>query len=146
MAKLVIAREDLPPINGNQNAYFVRFRITTDDKNLNSYWSNVFKLERGAGLTPPIGPTSTAPLPIVNHQSGIVTVAWQPQGQIKYDVWYSWSDGTGQWVYFGRTEQTGFITSKPSGVNKFSVEIYEQTQENNRNINHRITFINNVGV
>lgn len=142
MAKLVIAREDLPPINGTQNAYFIRFRITTDDRNLNSYWSNVFKLERSGGLIPP---SSTIP-PVVNHQSGIVTVAWQPAGPIKYDVWYSWSDGTGQWIYFGRTEQTGFITSKPSGVNKFSIEVYEQTQENNRNIDHRITFINNVGV
>ena len=108
MPKLIIPKKSLPPVNAEQDAYFVRFRIITDDRNVSSYWSNIFKVDANTGII--VGPEV-----IVNHNSGIVTAAWEKdQGVINYDVWYSWSNGTGEWIYYGRTSQTGLIISKPS--------------------------------
>lgn len=128
MPKLVIPRSQLPPVNANQDAYFLRFRITTDDKNVISYWSNIFKIDANTVNVPGI--------PTVNHNSGIVTSAWLPvSGVINYDIWYRYSttNDTGEWVYFGRTNQTSFVSAVPSGQNKFSIRVYQETQENNQN-------------
>lgn len=127
MPKIIIPKNELPPINGEQDAYFVRYRIATDDRNLFSYWSNIFKIDAVSSYT--------TKLAIVNHNSGIVTAAWEPvAGVLNYDIWYSWSDGTGTWEYFGRTNQTSFVSAVPSGKNKFSIRIYAETQENNQNV------------
>lgn len=139
MAKLIIPKNSLPPINAEQSSYFVRFKIITDDKNLSSYWSNIYKIE--------VSNLYVVQEAIVNHNSGIVTAAWQPVSNINnYDVWYSWSDGTGEWVYFGRTSQTSFVSAVPSGENKFSIKVYEETQENNQNPNFLLYQKLNVGI
>lgn len=129
MPKIIIPRSELPPINAEQDAYFVRYRIITDDRNVFSYWSNIFKVNSDTNIPSLIAEAT------VSHQSGIVTAAWQPAvGIINYDVWYSWSSGSGTWIYFGRTNQTNFISAIPSGQNKFSIRIYAETQENNQNV------------
>lgn len=139
MPKLIIPKQDLPPVNAEQDAYFVRLRVITDDKNLSSYWSNIFKIDAGTSFV--------VQAATVNHNSGIVTAAWQQVEDVNnYDIWYSWSNGTGTWLYYGRTNQASFVSAKPSGVNKFSIRVYAETQENNQNSMFLLYQTLNVGV
>lgn len=139
MPKLVIPKQSLPPVNAEQDAYFIRFRIITDDKNLSSYWSNIFRIDAGTSFV--VQPA------IVNHNSGIITAAWEQVEEVNnYDVWYSWSNGTGTWLYYGRISQTSFVSAAPSGVNKFSIKVFAETQENNQNPTFLLYQTLNVGI
>jgi hypothetical protein len=42
--KVIIKKEDLPGINGDNFSYNIRYRIIQDDKNLSSAWSNFYNL------------------------------------------------------------------------------------------------------
>jgi len=123
MPKIVIPKSELPPLNGDTQSYFVRFRITTEDRNNSSYWSPIFQLSASVGYTP----TSLT----VNHNSGIVTAAWLPVADVNnYDIWIAWDDGTNPatWSYYGRTSSTSIVLAKQTGATKISVRIYQETQ------------------
>jgi len=123
MPKIVIPKSELPALNGDTQSYFVRFRITTEDRNNSSYWSPIFQLSASVGYTP----TSLT----VNHNSGIVTAAWLPvAGVSNYDIWIAWDDGTNPntWSYYGRTSNTSIVLAKQTGATKISVRIYQETQ------------------
>lgn len=44
MPKIIIPSNELPPIIAEQDAYFVRYRIITDDQNVSSYWSSIYSI------------------------------------------------------------------------------------------------------
>lgn len=44
--KIIIPKEELPPVRSDAEAYLVKFRIVSEDKNRFSYWSPVFKLDQ----------------------------------------------------------------------------------------------------
>lgn len=123
MPKIVIPKSELPPLDGNTESYFVRFRITTEDRNNSSYWSPIFQLSASVGYT-------SASL-TVNYNAGIITAAWLPvSGVSNYDVWIAWDDGTNPntWSYYGRTSNTSIVLAKKTGATKISVRIYQETQ------------------
>lgn len=84
--RVVIKKADLPPLDLNSKAYLVRYRINSEDKNSQSYWSPIYAV--------PVDFTYSV-LPVtINHNSGITTIAWSPvESLTQYDVWVSWTDG-----------------------------------------------------
>lgn len=206
MPKVTINKDDLPPINGESESYFTRFRIITDDRNNKSYWSPIYQIP--VAYCPPYthsatgtvgslsgsGPWSgsitglnnTSNLPIgskicatdgtgslgsggtylitaipsnssigfsatggttpiagtitnlktvgvanVNHNSGIVSVVWEPVSDVKeYDIWIAWDDGTtpSTWYFLQRTTNTSAIFAKQTGASKISVRIYRPVE------------------
>lgn len=42
--KVIINKSNLPPISGEQKAYFIRYRIASEDKNRYSHWSPQHKV------------------------------------------------------------------------------------------------------
>jgi hypothetical protein len=44
MPKVTITKDKLPPINGESESYFTRFRIISDDRNNKSYWSPIYQI------------------------------------------------------------------------------------------------------
>ncbi len=91
MARLVIKKENLPPINAEKNSYFVRYRLITEDKNNFSYWSPIFEI--------PSEIFYTSGSATVNSSGGIVNAIWNTiSGVDEYDIWISWTDGEEKYI------------------------------------------------
>lgn len=91
--KLVIPKADLPPIDGTEGGYFLRYRLTTDDRNKFSAWSPVYEV----GVTYDYTDVNGA----VNVSGGIVSVAWGlVTGFNSYDIWVKWDSG--EWAFQSR--------------------------------------------
>lgn len=126
MPKVVINPQSLPAPNGYTESHTVRFRIVSDNQNNFSYWSPIFEVPVTVSYTP----TEAE----VNHNSGIVTVAWSPVPDVyKYDIWIVWDDGTDPdtWFYYERTTTTSLSLAVPAGKNRFSIRIYSQVNPTN---------------
>jgi hypothetical protein len=139
--KARILREDLPPLNAEQDAYILRYRVISEDKNRYSHWSPVSIINPGYVYT-----TNT----ITHSNSGsITTVVWDQVSVNKgstliskakqYDIWVKWNKNTdgsnGDWLYQQRVETNSLVLITPSdytinGVsqgsspNRLSVEVY----------------------
>ena len=105
--KVIIKKEDLPAFDGERQAYSVRYRVVSADKNRNSHWSPYYSLSKD-------------PAPIVNFSvtvvSNLINMVWEkPSGsEIKvYDVYIKIDQGN--WVYTASTGSTQFSTLIPSG-------------------------------
>lgn len=139
--KARISRENLPPINAEQDAYVLRYRVISEDKNRYSHWSPIITIDPGYVYT-------TNSITHVNSGS-ITTVVWDQASITKdsaviskskqYDVWVKWNkntDGTnGDWLYQQRVETNSIVLITPStytinGVdqssapNRLRVEVY----------------------
>lgn len=100
MAKLLIPLSELPPISASsisasvgQESYFVRFRVITDDRNVSSYWSNIYEISASTA--------TQVNIPAVNIVSGAVNIAWSPVTDVfEYDVWLSWEANSKSYVQY----------------------------------------------
>ena len=85
MAQLKIPIASLPPLNNKKDAYFVRYRIVTNDRNSSSYWSNIYQLDANSLYTPAVPKASIA--------SNVFSVTWEPVENIsQYDIWIAWDN------------------------------------------------------
>lgn len=99
MAKFIIPLEKLPPPYENGDHY-LRFRITTEDKNSISQWSQIYDIN-SVGQ---INPTQTEALFVEIQEGGPYEINWNgeisvelPSGTIikrnirEYDIFVKWS-------------------------------------------------------
>lgn len=125
MPKLIIPKSSLPPLNGDSESYFVRFRLIGEDRNNFSYWSPIFEIPVTISHT--VGSVELA-----KTGTKIITAAWdQVQGVQNYDVWLAWDDGTtpSSWYYHTRTAQTSTVIVQQVGATKLSIRVYQETQQ-----------------
>lgn len=130
--RVVIPKENLPDINVLTEAYEVRFRIVSDDRNRFSYWSPIF-------LTRPDYTYVSSQNLIIEKHTEYTAAIWNPviiekDGQSigeleQYDLWVRWGTdpGQGAWEHYERISSTSvnFIKpSSPAGLDHLSVEIY----------------------
>ena len=130
--RVVIPKESLPDINVLTEAYEVRFRIVSDDRNRFSYWSPIF-------LTSPDYTYVPNQNLIIEKHTGYTAAIWNPviiekDGQSigelqEYDLWVRWGTdpSVGTWEHYERISSTSvnFIKpSSPAGLDHLSVEIY----------------------
>lgn len=118
MAKLVINKADLPPLDGIEGAYLVKYRLTTEDRNKFSVWSPIYTME----VTDDYADVTGA----VNVSGGIISVAWgSVTGFSDYDLWVRWDAGS--WAFHSRI--TGSFTNipVPVGPTTVSVRVYLPT-------------------
>lgn len=100
MAKVLIPISQLPPISAStvsasvgQESYFVRFRIITDDRNLASYWSNIYEISASVA--------TVVEQPAVSITSGAVNIAWSPITDVsEYDIWLSWEHSSKSYIQY----------------------------------------------
>jgi hypothetical protein len=145
MAKLVIPKENLPDLSVYTGSVDFRFRITTDDKNVSSYWSPVYSLNPTNPITaePDVGPTSFSGSGeiLIDSKTDYASIVWNPVtvsndlGSYStleyYDVWIKLSPGSflssGYWSYSGRVRSTSTNIIIPFNFmpyERISVEIY----------------------
>jgi hypothetical protein len=125
--KIIIPRSQLPDINSITNSYQIRFRITTEDRNRFSAWSEIFQIDPGFVFVPGAsniatsGSVTTVIWDAVNIQktfNGVESIVGQAQ---QYDVWTRWTNSTaigidpdyGDWVYRERITNTSINFLKP---------------------------------
>lgn len=85
--KIVVPKEQLPPVNAEFNAYFLRYRIVSEDKNLSSEWSAIHEVS-----TDKIYSASGQGNISYSPETQQITASWPLQeGIADYDVWYKWS-------------------------------------------------------
>lgn len=85
MAQLRIPISSLPALNGQNDAYFVRYRLVTNDRNSFSYWSNIYEIPANTSFVPGT--------PQASISGNILSVAWKPITDVaEYDVWISWTN------------------------------------------------------
>lgn len=133
MAKLIIKKEDLPPVSGSSQSYPIRYRLVSEDKSKFSYWSPIFNI-------PIQRDYNVVALPVSNVGT-IVSSVWNIVADVNsYDVWIRWGKPAqpGDWFFLQNTSNNSISTIIPSefyngGVlvsstpNRFSIRIYETT-------------------
>lgn len=99
--KVVIKKEDLPAFNGTAQAYTVRYRVVSEDKNRNSHWSPYYSVTKEAAEQ------VACSVQIVENS---VSLVWkQPTSVIKqYDIYFKLNGGS--WNYIASSTSTQFST------------------------------------
>lgn len=123
MSKLTISSVNLPPVNAQEKAYFVRYRIISEDRNRFSYWSPIYKI--------PFNFVFTTLSASVTYANNLITAIWArtvssshdlPYTPSSFDVWIKWSNS--DWLYQGRIAGTFMTFQKNTGATTFSTRIY----------------------
>jgi hypothetical protein len=136
--KFKISNALLPPISVEEEAYVVRYRIVSEDKNRTSHWSPITIVD----------PDYTFTTGAIHHtKSGDVnSIAWDPviiskdgneiRKAHEFDVWVRWDrNDNGDWAYLQRIDTPSISILTPttynlSGVvqvsppNRLSVEVF----------------------
>ena len=84
--KVTIPRAELPAVNANSNAYNVRYRVVSEDKNRFSAWSPIVQIS-----APSISLLTYSVS--VNNTDLIITAVWNPNPDLaltNYDVFVRW--------------------------------------------------------
>lgn len=112
--KVIVKKEDLPAFNGITQAYTVRYRIVSEDKNRNSHWSPYYSVAK-------VAPEQvTCSVQIVENS---VTMVWkQPTSIIRqYDIYFKLNNGS--WKYIASSTSTQFSTLIDEGTTSIQVAI-----------------------
>lgn len=125
--KIIIPKNDLPPVNSDTEKYVVRYRIVSEDQNRASHWSPQYLL---------------APKPLtveeqknieISPSSNVIFVTWEPEiqfvSQPDYDIWVAWGTtgpGVGLFDYYA-TVSSNFAVIPISVVGATLVQVIIQT-------------------
>lgn len=98
--KVIIPKESLPAISGDNQAYILRYRIVSDDKNRYSHWSPQYKIS--------IDPVSSINYSLnVNQSNQTFTLVWEsvPDTPV-FDIYIKID--TNDWVYVTSISGTSY--------------------------------------
>lgn len=120
--------------NANQDSYFIRYRITSDDGSLKSRWSNVFNISGTSVSTIEYdGITGYS----IFSTGKSMTLLWKiPQQLIgsEFDVYAKWyytstdPDGSeGVWVHIGSTGAASISVDIPTAYQAVSIDTLKRT-------------------
>ncbi len=112
--KVIIKKEDLPAFNGLTQAYTVRYRVVSEDKNRTSHWSPYYSVAKEA-------PEQVAcSVQVVDNS---VTMVWkQPTSVIRqYDIYFKLNNGS--WEYIASSTSTQFSTLIDESTTSIQVAI-----------------------
>jgi len=112
--KVIIKKEDLPAFNGVTQAYTVRYRVVSEDKNRTSHWSPYYSVAKES-------PEQVSCSVQVVENS--VTMIWkQPTSTVKqYDIYFKLNNES--WNYIASSTSTQFSTLIDEGATTIQVAI-----------------------
>lgn len=128
--KAIIKKSSLPPVNGNNQSYILRYRIITEDRNRSSHWSPRYTL-----LTQAITPVSENQRSVSITGSGTtktVTIVWVPPTNLSitnFDIYVK--VGSGQYEYKTTVSTPTYATIASSG-SQVSIAVQVPTYPKNR--------------
>ena len=126
MPKIIIKKEDLPPISADDTGYNVRVRLISQDRNRSSFWTPLVTI---------VSPQVTA-IPYITHTintgSGkTISVVWDDnQNNKEYDVYVKWymtsGDPSAVWEYKGSTLSNTYTLIDPT-AHSYQVSVQRLT-------------------
>jgi hypothetical protein len=129
--KVTVVKQSLPPV-GDNNEFYVRYRVVSDDKNRTSHWSQLYELE-SLNVEEAVGTVAVA--------SDVATTVWEdPQENPEYDVFVE-ETGSEQPEFVGRTRFPSFAFWL-RGKTDFRIFIQRASRRKERNDDLRL-FISN---
>lgn len=96
--KAIVPKASLPPLNGINQSYYVRYRIITEDKNRTSHWSQRYTLIPSPPEQIPLSQTSISIAGTGTTRA--VTLVWTPPSTLNsqyFDIYVK--IGSGQYEY-----------------------------------------------
>lgn len=125
--KVTILKSALPPV-GDNNEFYVRYRIVSDDKNRTSHWSQLFELE-SLNIQEAVGTVAVA--------SDVATTVWEDQQENpEYDVFVE-ETGSEEPEFVGRTRARNFAFWL-RGKTDFKIFIQRSSRKRRRNDSLRL--------
>jgi hypothetical protein len=123
--KVTIENNQLPPLSPN-GEYLIRYRVISEDKNRNSHWSPIYKLDATEFIKPVSGD-----LQISNGSLAINTTWGASTIGSSYDVFVSfgiYNVGTAtiawdSYAYHGSSNSTSYSFLRPADVTDIRVKI-----------------------
>lgn len=129
--KIVIPRENLPELSAYSRKYDIRYRITSEDKNRFSAWTNIYSIDpelvyepgsfeiRGQLKLEKLGSSSISAtwdaVSIYKKTNGNLTLIDELD---QYDIWIKWADSSGtnpgNWIHKERVNTTSININIPS--------------------------------
>lgn len=103
MPKIVIKKNDLPPISADDSGYNLRLRLVSQDRNRISFWTPLYSIQAPQVTEIP------CIVSVTNTTSGkIIGMVWEdPNNNKEYDIYVRWkatpSAPFGEWLYKGST-------------------------------------------
>ena len=126
MPKIIIKKDDLPPISADDEGYNLRIRLISQDRNRTSFWTPLYTVQSASVTEIP------CIVDIVNTESGkIVNMTWEdPNHNKQFDIYVSWKmtsgEDFGEWIYKGSTFSNTWSIIDP-GAKKVKVAIQKNT-------------------
>lgn len=98
--KVTIQKSSLPPVNGINQSYILRYRIVSEDKNRYSHWSPQHVI--------PVTPVNTIEFSLkIDNSSNTLDLVWEPVPDVlSFDV-YKRLDG-GDWQFASTVSTTSY--------------------------------------
>ncbi len=126
MPRVIIKKEDLPPISVDDIGYNVRVRLISQDRNRSSFWTPLVT----------IASPQVTEIPFITHTintgSGkTINVVWDDsQNNKEYDVYVKWymvsGDPTATWEYKGSTLSNTYTLMDPE-AHSYQVSVQRLT-------------------
>jgi hypothetical protein len=120
MPKLIVSKDNFIDLDVYTQKIQTRYRVTTDDKNVTSYWSSIYSVDPMLFFT-----RGTVEIPgniSVEKVGSNIKVIWDSVAAYKdlssdpvlelpyYDIWIRWADSNGtnpgQWLHVERSSST----------------------------------------
>lgn len=130
MPRIIIKKDDLPPISADDEGYNIKLRLISQDRNRTSYWTPILQVEAPQVTEIPyVFNVSNFTSPSGNQKT--VTVVWNdPNNNKQYDVYVKWyasaGDPNAQWEYAGSTFANTYSLISPT-AHSFQVAVQRLT-------------------
>lgn len=126
MPKIVIKKNDLPPISADDSGYNLRLRLVSQDRNRVSFWTPLYSIDAPAVTEIP------CLINVINTgTSKVINLVWEdPNNNKEYDIYVRWrmapSSTLGDWLYKGSTFSNTWSIIDP-GAHSFIVAVQKVT-------------------
>lgn len=137
MPSVTIKKADLPPVDGDGDAYNVRVRMISQDRNRSSFWTPTYTV-----VVPPADGVLYA---VKTDLTGIktATVVWDSQVEVtRYDVYVKWKnsagDTTSDWTFFKTTPSNSIGLIDPGSKYSFFVAVQRESYPKKRMVSQTL--------
>lgn len=128
--KITILKSDLPPIDGTNFSYNLRYRLISEDKNRTSHWSKIYNID-ATSQAPGTYFTYSYVKEIVNTGIGTTTairLSWivpTNYSGTTFDIFVKRNSGA--YTYYGTSYTNNYVVSKESTDSSITILVQMPT-------------------
>lgn len=136
MPKIIIKKDDLPPISADDEGYNIRLRLVSQDRNRSSFWTPLVTIDAPQVTEIPYGIEIKNQSIVINgvpQNKKTITVFWRDTVQYtkEYDVYVKWyatnGDPNAVWQYVGSTFSDSFYLVDYNDDHSFQIAVQKTT-------------------